>query len=313
MRVLVWNMGVAFGASRHEAGWRHLAERSDFDVALLQETKEPPAWTHDLWPSRVWQPKYAQRRRDPWGCAVISRDLELEPYAPDDRFPWMAALPGSTAIARIAREPKWLVSVHLTARRVSSDLLARHPIEGIEVPTRDGSVWETNVIPHELHRLFGSETFLWGGDLNCDPKMDDRPTFAGGNRRVFEIYREAGSVDTRTRFHRAHQQTFFREGTDCYQLDHVFADEATERRLTDWAVDVEPVSGPEPLSDHAPILLTVDEDRPPISLGGPAQRTERQRLMTELVETTRYVDPHTGEEYDPPELPQDPTPDDEGN
>ncbi len=261
MRILVWNMGAGSpgGASRHDAGWRHLAERDDFDVALLQETREPPIWTHDRWTSRVWQPKYAQTRtrRNPWGCAVLARDLELEPYAPDDRFPWLTSLPGSTAIARTSTEPRWLVSVHLAARRLSAELLARHSTEGIEVTTRDGSVWETNVIPHELHRLFEGETFLWGGDFNSDPKMDDRPAFAGGNRRIFEIYREAGSYDARARFHETHQQTFFRPGTNNYQLDHVFADEATERRVTRWTVDSAPATGPEPLSDHAPILLTL--------------------------------------------------------
>jgi hypothetical protein len=145
-------------------------------------------------------------------------------------------------------------------RPIAADLLGAHPLEGIETTTRDNSVWETNVVPHELHRLFGQETFLWGGDLNCDPKMDDRPLFAGGNRRVFEIYREAGAVDARTPFHSTYQQTFFRPGTDSYQLDHVFVDRITERQLTSWTVDPEPANGPDALSDHAPIMLTLDED-----------------------------------------------------
>jgi endonuclease/exonuclease/phosphatase family metal-dependent hydrolase len=133
-------------------------------------------------------------------------------------------------------------------------------LEGIEATTRNGTIWETNVVPHELHRLFGSETFLWGGDLNCDPKMDDRRWFAGGNRRTFEIYQEAGSFDTRTRFHSTHQQTFFRPGTGRYQLDHVFVDRITERRVTNWAVDPYPATSAAPLSDHAPILLTLDAE-----------------------------------------------------
>lgn len=92
-------------------------------------------------------------------------------------------------------------------------------MDGIEITTTDASVWETNVIPHELHRLFGHDTCFWGGDLNCDPKMDGRRGFAGGNQRVFDIYREAGSVDLRPRFHDTFQQTFFRPGPDSYQLD----------------------------------------------------------------------------------------------
>jgi len=33
------------------------------------------------------------------------------------------------------------------------------------------SVWEPNVIPHELHRLFPDDTFVWGGDFNTDPPV----------------------------------------------------------------------------------------------------------------------------------------------
>ena len=266
----MWNMAAAFASSRHEDGWRHLAERDDFDVALLQEAQAPPTWAHDHWPSQVWSPKYAQKRRDPWGCAVIACGLELQAYEPDG-YPWLASLAGSTAIARTSTEPHWLVSVHLTARRVPAGLLTTHPLDGIEITTADKSVWETNVIPHELHRLFGGETFLWGGDLNCDPKMDGRRGFAGGNQRVFDIYREAGSVDVRARFHATYQQTFFRPGTDNYQLDHVFADPATEQRVTTWAVDPTPATGPEPLSDHAPILLNLG----PMEAAAPA----RQRVV----------------------------------
>lgn len=260
MRVLVWNMGVGSpgGSSvRHEEGWRHLADRDDFDVALLQETREPPPWTRDCWASQVWRAKYPLEpiRQVTWGCAIVARDLELEGVEPDETFPWLAALPGSTAIARTQSEPRWLVSVHLTARALPPELLERHSLDGIEVTTRDRTVWETNVVPHELHRLFGSDTFLWGGDLNCDPRMDEKRWFVGGNRRVFEIYRTAGSVDVRARFHEMHLQTYFKNGSDTYQLDHVFADEATERRLTSWAVDPTLATGPEPLSDHAPILL----------------------------------------------------------
>jgi len=264
VRVLVWNIGAGSpgGSRRHEQAWRHLAERGDFDVALLQETEEPPAWRADHWRSVVWRPKYAQTRkgRKLWGCAVLALDLTLEAYEPTQDFPWLGALPGSSAVAWTTTGPKWLASVHLTARPIAVDLLHTHPLEGIETTTRDGSLWETNVVPHELHRLFGQETFLWGGDLNCDPKMDDRPRFAGGTRRAFEIYREAGAVDARTRFHSTYQQTFFRPGTDSYQLDHVFVDRITEGRLTSWAVDPLPATAADPLSDHAPIMLTLDAE-----------------------------------------------------
>src|SRR4051812_42331534 len=102
MRVLSWNMNAAFGSQdRHDHGWRYLLERQDFDIALLQETQEPPEWARDSFPYYVWRPKYADTRRGRlWGCAVISRQLHLEPYEPDEDFPWLRARAGATAIAR---------------------------------------------------------------------------------------------------------------------------------------------------------------------------------------------------------------------
>ncbi len=86
---------------------------------------------------------------------------------------------GSTAIARSATNPRWLASVHLHASKIPDEILASRSVEGVEVATPDRSVWEMNVIPHELRRLFGDQTFIWGGDLNTDPRMDDKPWFLG--------------------------------------------------------------------------------------------------------------------------------------
>jgi hypothetical protein len=197
MRILVWNM------NQRARAWQWFEQRRDVDVALLQETAEPPAWTRDAFLSCVWRPKYASAgsTRSYWGSAILARSLELEPFEPDTQYPWLAELVGSTAIARTAGEPTWLVSAHLSATQISEAVLECIPIADIE-PTAlrkraDGyTVWEANVIPHELHRLFANDTFLWGGDLNTDPRMDDYSGFAGGNRRMFDIYREAWSHTT---------------------------------------------------------------------------------------------------------------------
>lgn len=243
----------------HDEAWAHLRARDDWDVALLQETREPPRWVIAEGGAWVWRPKYAdqQRARPLWGCAVVTRDLALAPVEPDARFPWLRARGGSTAIARAAEAPVWLASVHLHARRVPDEVVARCTVDGIEITTPDGSVWETNVIPYELHRLFGEETFLWGGDFNADPRMDEIRGFTGGNRRCFEVYREAGSHDTRERFHDDYQRTYFHPRRRAYQLDHVFADPATADRVTSWRVDPDPSTGDAPLSDHAPVLVTL--------------------------------------------------------
>jgi hypothetical protein len=92
----------------------------------------------------------------------------------------------------------------------------------------------------------------------CGPsaeRMDDLPGFSGGNRRLREIWAEAGSRDLRTRFYTEEQQTFYAPKRGAYQLDHVFGDAATESRVVDWRVDTQPVLRHPTLSDHAPIWV----------------------------------------------------------
>jgi endonuclease/exonuclease/phosphatase family metal-dependent hydrolase len=112
-----------------------------------------------------------------------------------------------------------------------------------------------DLIPFELHRLFADQAFIWGGDLNSAERMDDVAGFSGGNRRLREIWAEAGSCDLRRRFFTEEQQTFFAPNRAAYQLDHVFGDAVTAGRVVDWRVDTEPVLSQPSLSDHAPIWV----------------------------------------------------------
>src|SRR4051812_47790349 len=104
--------------------WDWLHDRTDVDVALLQEASEPPDWACRRFSSRVWRPKHGGH----WGSAVLSRSLELEPHDPTSQFPWHTELAGSTAIARSNGEPTWLVSVHLKDRQISRDVFDRVPL-----------------------------------------------------------------------------------------------------------------------------------------------------------------------------------------
>jgi hypothetical protein len=236
MRILIWNMQAAFSAATHEAKWGYL-EQQTFDIALLQEARDPAGYAD--WCSAVWRPKHAKSSRDHtlWGSAVISRSMELQAPALDGAYPWLEALEGSTAIARTPGQPRWFASVHALAGRITDDKLATLPHDHIPRTARDGSLWETDVIPVELRRLFGEETFVWGGDLNSAEGMDDVPAFAGGNRQLRENWKEAGSFDLRRRFLEEEQQTFFRRNTKPWQIDHVFADAATTERVSGWRVD----------------------------------------------------------------------------
>jgi hypothetical protein len=142
MRLLVWNMGGCWASeASHARAWDYLGQQ-DFDLALLQETRKPPAWAQEQWASFVWKPKYAGKPWSTWGCAVVGRSIELQEYEPDECFPWLQELAGSTAIARSATDPRWLASVHLHAGPVPDAVMAAHSIEGVVLTTPDKSGWE---------------------------------------------------------------------------------------------------------------------------------------------------------------------------
>jgi len=192
-----------------------------------------------------------------WGTAVIAPALELEPYEPGQDFPWLGEFDGCV-VARSPAPPTWFTSVHAQASAVPREILDRHPWDDVTLCTPGRQVWQMDLIPFELHRLFAGETFLWGGDLNSAESMDDIPSFAGGNRRLREIWLQAGSHDLRRRFFVEEQQTFFAPRRGPYQLDHVFADAVTEARVKGWRVDTDPATSDPRLSDHAPIWVELD-------------------------------------------------------
>lgn len=159
MRIIVWNMHAPFEEpARHKLAWDYL-RRQDFDVALLQETCDPETFMDAV--SSVWHPKYETegRKRIRWGTAVVSPKIELEEPDPDEDLPWLSELRGSVAVARTSGEPKWLASIHAFTEPIPEDRLRAHPVDQIPVSTPDGSLWETDLIPFELRKLFGDDTF----------------------------------------------------------------------------------------------------------------------------------------------------------
>lgn len=247
MQLLVWNMG------KRRRAWDYVRRNAaNFDVALLQETRDPASSLEDQWRSVIWRPF----TRDPGdrlsrsGSAVIAPGLELEQYEPSEAFPWLRELDGNVALARSTQEPTWFASVHTQAGSVKPKILDRHPWDHVPLSTPGRKVWQMDLIPFELHRLFADQTFVWGGDLNSAVRMDHPK-----ENRLREIWSQAGSCDLRLRFFADEQQTFFAKNSQPYQLDHVFGDAATEARVVDWRVDTEPALSDPALSDHAPIWV----------------------------------------------------------
>lgn len=255
MRVLVWNM------NKRRAAWEYVRRNAtNFDVALLQEAHDPRSLSDGRWRSAVWTPYSREQgsRLARSGCAVIAPGLELEPFQAGEDFPWLNELSGYVTVARSAKQPTWLASVHAHSRPVPGGALERHAWDDVPLCNPGRKVWQMDLIPFELHRLFAGRTFLWGDDLNSAVSMDGDPGFSGGSRRLREIWHEAGSRDLRSRFFTDEQQTFFARNRRPFQLDHVFGDAVTESRVVSWHVDRGPATVEPTLSDHAPIWVELE-------------------------------------------------------
>lgn len=164
MRLLIWNM------QKRATAVEYLESVADtFDVALLQEVTDLRADAGRR-ASVIWRPRASRAQLDPpsarHGAAVVSPSLILDEQEPTDEYPWLKAVGGSVAVARDPEAGIWLASVHARASQLSATLLDALPHDAIPVTTRNGTLWETDVIPHELRRLFGDDPFVWGGDLN---------------------------------------------------------------------------------------------------------------------------------------------------
>ncbi|MFN8151448.1 MAG: hypothetical protein U0R24_10045 [Solirubrobacterales bacterium] len=263
MRIVVWNI------AKRRAPWDFLDEIKA-DVALLQEAIPP----HNLgeqqldlgsnsvregWDSIVCAPTYREipGRGGQWGSAILSRTAALEAYQPDESTPWLKMLWGGTAVARLTDPPVWLASLYSDASPVGSERLAGRSIDGLRRcdPQR---VSEIELAVADLERLFAGSRFIAGGDLNSSLAFDTNYHPRNpSNARLFANLAEAGFVDLRPRFFEEEQQTWFKAGNYPYQLDHVFADVDTEKRVLSWRVIREAVECQPQLSDHAPIEVIV--------------------------------------------------------
>jgi endonuclease/exonuclease/phosphatase family metal-dependent hydrolase len=266
MRIVTWNI------AKRPAPWQFL-EELEADVALLQEAIPPHnpkgqqldlvsiAPTREGWRSMVAAPTYREvhGRGGRWGSAILSRTAELEAYEPHDSMPWLRMLWGGTAVARLTDPPIWLASIHSDAGPVRADQLGGRSIEALRRCDLK-HILEIELVVADLERLFSGSRFIAGGDLNASLALDanyhpNNPS----NARLFANLAEAGFVDLRPRFFEDEQQTWFKAGTGPYQLDHVFADADTEKRVVSWRVIHEAVEREPQLSDHAPIEVIVAE------------------------------------------------------
>lgn len=256
MRVVTWNMQGAFGSdpAKHDRAWHYL-RALDPDIALLQEAS-PPAWAQKEW-KVFYKPAYHGKS---WGSVVIVKD---------SRHSWLLEIPEEHRKRRYDGSPVVLVeveaaiqrmvvgSVHASAWKLTTEQLLALENQGVNLAAlRCGGVkdvWPLYIIFDDLCRLLPGKTFLVGGDLNAARLMDQSPSMAGGNCEFFDKIEASGFHSALAKFHDGEVQTYFKKNSRPYQLDHLYCDEESLKRLSRCRVLDHPVTALN-LSDHAPIV-----------------------------------------------------------
>lgn len=249
-------MAGAYGykRDRHASAWQWLNEQ-DADVALLQEVVPHPERLGP-WGSVVFRGKYKQH-----GCAVLVKAGGYRAWEPTDQQPGLTRVRGAAAIARPDEEGGlWFISVHSDAASFE-EINRAYPTWYADLPPREqiprssaSAMWEIEPVVAEPRPVLNGARFVLGGDLNSARMFDtgDR----GENARLFDNLHAQGYIDTRPRHSPEEVQTYFKKRTRPLQLDHVFADAATETSVRSWSVRRE-VAEQLGLSDHAPIEMVI--------------------------------------------------------
>jgi exonuclease III len=92
-------------------------------------------------------------------------------------------------------------------------------------------------------------------DINAGLLLDEVYGYKN-NEILWRNLAALGYVDLRLRHSQFEQQTFFRERTNPYQLDHFFGDALTAESVKAWTVLTE-VARDLKLSDHAPVVIEI--------------------------------------------------------
>ena len=250
MRIVTWNLGIAFGPykERHDEAWRALLDLEP-DLAFVQEAV-PPAWLPGEWQVVTYPFEL-------WGSAIVSR-LPIEPIAlaPETvlgRFGAYLAL----ARATLPDGGRAVVaSVHERTKPASRRLLAGLDPERIRRPSVP-EPWWNDVAWHGLAELVRGDRFIVGGDWNTSRWVDTdgRPEPAGQefvDRAAADCWVDLAHAA----LGREVRSWFGTVSAREHQPDKVFADERTAAGLVSARVE-QALARDERLSDHAPLIVEV--------------------------------------------------------
>ncbi len=247
MRIVTWNMGVAFGPYKehHADAWAEVMALAP-DIACLQECVPPAAlpggWNIVVGPFSLW------------ASAIMTR-LPVVPvsFEPDSHLGRFGSYLAVATVSLPDGTTLLVSSVHERTRPASA-----RQLEGLDGPAmRRPSVdvpWWNDVVWHGLADLVRGHRFLVAGDWNTSRWVDadGKPEPAG--LEFFERAEADGWVDLHQRTVGHEERSWF--GTlspRVHQPDVIFADALTASGLVDCRV--EPAWAAErKLSDHAPVI-----------------------------------------------------------
>jgi len=253
MRVLIWNMaGAGFHTGApHAAAWGWLRNEAEFDAAMLQEAI-PPSDLDDSFDTVLFRSRFPAQNLA-WGNCTLVRDHEFKPRQVE-HADWAESSLDAALIADGGDNLPILLNVHSNAKPIEGFPCAEFTAAG-GLTCHHTKVWEIEVLAHQLQPLLTGRRFILGGDINAGLLLDEVYGYKN-NENLWKNLAEQGYVDLRLRHSGAEQQTFFRERTNPYQLDHFFGDALTNQSVKSWSVLTE-VARDLKLSDHAPVVIDV--------------------------------------------------------
>lgn len=256
MKILTWNMaGAGFHSKlKHAEAKEWLIHEAVFDIALLQEalpiTDVGNSFIANIFAKRL-------HRKGPesgWGNAILSRSVSLHQQPILAPRPWTEIVNNCTVVAYSEEINLWIANVHSNAKPIQSAPLIDFKADG-GAHCHDTKYWEVEVVAHFLRDQLIDERFVFGGDVNSSLLLD-KVYRHSNNARLWKNLEMQGFYDLRLGHFKTEQQTFFRNNTHPYQLDHLFGDETTKKSTSSWEV-LTHVARDLQLSDHAPILVEI--------------------------------------------------------
>lgn len=235
----------------HAAAWEWLRHQVEFDVAMLQEAI-PPSGLCDTFASVLFQSRFPALNLA-WGNCTLVRDYEFRQH-PIEHATWAKSSMDAALIADGGDDLPILINVHSNAKPIEGFPRSEFTAAGGKT-CHQAKVWEIEVLAHQLQPQLAGQRFILGGDINAGLLLDEVYGYKN-NESLWKNLAEQGYVDLRLRHSEEEQQTFFRDRTNPYQLDHLFGDPLTNDSVKSWSVLTE-VARDLKLSDHAPVLMEI--------------------------------------------------------